>query len=639
MKRHGADSLRCSAGIRFMQYFLILLLALLSLSLPASATDRNVIEIRDARYLVSASPDIPPDDAPWHKVALPHRQARPPGSELTPYWYKVYFDATDTVASPWLYFPKLRSGGKIYVNGVLTQEVRAASSAYQVRWFRPYLFFVSPLTLKKGRNEIAVHFAIREPLTSFGEILVGPEQSLHHMYEEALFWEQVSARIANFICLLAGALIIIFWLRRRDETQYGLFGICVLFWGIRTYVFRMPVVPMDWWVAWRFAYYLTTNGFIVFITLFLLQFSQVRTLHAGRALVAMWLGGCLLFLVIGTPLRPFMDTWWTMAFLPFTLYAVIRLAIFAVRERTPSGIAMVLAIVFALLLALHDYAVQTGLFGLPEYYLLHLGIPIYLLVMACVLLDRFIDSLRHVESVNEQLTLRVAQRERELTASHEHLRQLERERARDEERQRIMQDMHDGVGSQLLSTLIVAQRGGTTHADMVGLLRNCLDDMRLAIDSLTPNEPDFLAVLGNFRFRMESRFRDMGMTLAWRNQGMPEAMLLPPRTILQLLRMMQEALTNIIKHAGATSARVEMAFSPDRIDIEIADEGTGIAASSKPAGHGLSNMASRAAAIAASLRIERREPGTAVIITLPLSCADISTGAGTRIGEPAVTAR
>jgi signal transduction histidine kinase len=639
MRRHGADSLRCSAGICCMRYFLILLLAWLHLASPASAAERNVVEIRDARYLISASSEIPPDDAQWRAVTLPHREARPPGSGLTPYWYKVGFDATDTIASPWLYFPKLRSGGQIYVNGVLVQEVRAASNAYQVRWFRPYLFFVPPLTLKKGHNEIAVHFAIREPLTSFGEIFVGPEQSLQRRYEETLFWEQVSARIANFICLLAGTLIIIFWLRRRNEIQYGLFGVCVLFWGIRTYVFRMPVVPMDWWVAWRFAYYLSTNGFIVFITLFLLQFSQARIRYVGRVLTAMWLGGCLLFLLVGTPLRPFMDTWWTLSFLPFTLYAVIRLAIFAVRERTPSGIAMVLAIVFALLLALHDYAVQAGLFGLPEYYLLHLGIPIYLLVMACVLLDRFIDSLRHVESVNERLTLRVAQRERELTATHEHLRQLERERARDEERQRIMQDMHDGVGSQLLSTLLVAQRGGTTHADMVALLRNCLDDMRLAIDSLTPNEPDFLAVLGNFRFRMEARFRDLEMTLAWRNHQMPEAMILPPRTILQLLRMMQEALTNIIKHAGTTGARVEVAFSADRIDIEIADAGTGIAAGGKPAGHGLSNMAARAAAIGASLRIERREPGTAVIITLPLPGADAAVSSGTRIGEPAATAR
>jgi signal transduction histidine kinase len=213
------------------------------------------------------------------------------------------------------------------------------------------------------------------------------------------------------------------------------------------------------------------------------------------------------------------------------------------------------------------------------------------------------------------------------------LRLLERERARDEERQRIMQDMHDGVGSQLLSTLMVAQRGGTTHADMVALLRNCLDDMRLAIDSLTPNEPDFLAVLGNFRFRMESRFQDLGMTLNWRNHGMPEAMFLPPRTILQLLRMMQEALINIVKHAETGNARVEITFFPDRIDIEIADQGVGIAASGRAAGHGLSNMASRAAAIAASLRIERREPGTAVVITLPLSCAEACTG------EPAITVR
>lgn len=622
MKHRSAAWSLSERALQALSWLLLLLAGLLTIS-PAAQAGAGPVEIRSAHYLVSDAAEIPEADAAWRAVTLPHREARHTDAELTPYWYKVEFDAAAGPQPMWAYFPKLRSGGKIYLNGIQIENVRSADRTHQVRWFRPHLFFLPPSVLKHGRNELAVRFAIREPLTSFGEIYVGTEDVLRPVFERNQLWEDTSVKMTSAACILAGTLILVFWLRRRQEVLYGLFGACVLFWGIRTLVFRMVEVPMEFWMLWRFAYYVSTFGFIVCITLFLLRFSQAQNRWLTRILVGLWLAGPALFLAAGTALRPFMDAWWTLFFLPFTVYAVARMCMFVARRPSGSGMAMVLAILFALLLSLHDYAVQHGMFGLSEYYLLHLGIPVYLLVMACVLLDRFIVSLRGVESANEQLARQLAQRESELTASHECLRKLERERAVADERKRIVQDMHDGVGSQLLTTLVLAQRGATAPANVVPLLQGCLDDMRLAIDSLTPDDPDLLSVLGNLRFRMEARFADMGIALVWRNHDMPEALELEPRTILQLVRMMQEALANILKHARATQARVDIRFSPSDICIDIADDGIGFSAPQHHAGHGLGNMASRAQAIGASFRITGDGgTGTAVSIVLPLEASD-----------------
>jgi signal transduction histidine kinase len=319
-----------------------------------------------------------------------------------------------------------------------------------------------------------------------------------------------------------------------------------------------------------------------------------------------------------------MDIYWTFGFLPFTLYAVMRLLMFALCQRTPSGMAMSVAISIALALALHDYALQLGIFRLREFYLLHLGIPAFLLVMACVLLDRFIDSLQQSESASGQLAWSVAEREQELAASYEQLRRLEREHAATEERQRIMQDMHDGVGSQLLSTLVMAQRGAATRNDMVILLQECIDDMRLAIDSLSPNDPDLLSVLGNFRFRMESRFNGMGLTLHWRNHGMPDTLEVAPHAGLQVLRILQEALTNVLKHAQARNVEVDLQFSKESLEIRIADDGIGFVDERKSVGYGLANMQMRAKKIGAILNVEHSVLGTALRLLVPLTAHVVS---------------
>lgn len=207
----------------------------------------------------------------------------------------------------------------------------------------------------------------------------------------------------------------------------------------------------------------------------------------------------------------------------------------------------------------------------------------------------------------------------ERTANQERLRGFEREHAVNEERLRIMQDLHDGVGSQLLSALMMVQSGNATQAETVALLQECMDDMRLAIDSLSPDEPDLLPVLGNFRYRMEQRFRGVGVALHWRNHDMPDAVLIAPHDGLQVLRILQEALANVLRHAQAKSATVDLYFSPLRLRARIADDGIGYVAADKPHSRGLVNMRLRARKLGATFAIGRLAAGTEVELELPLA--------------------
>ena len=197
------------------------------------------------------------------------------------------------------------------------------------------------------------------------------------------------------------------------------------------------------------------------------------------------------------------------------------------------------------------------------------------------------------------------------------LRALERDSVVYEERLRIVQDLHDGVGSQLLSTLMLVQSGGATQEQTAALLQECMDDMRLAIDALSPDEPDLLPVLGNFRYRMESRFKGVGLQLRWTNHDLPEALVIAPHDGLQVLRILQEALANVLRHAHARQVAVDLFFSERRLAVHIRDDGVGLGNDTQPAGHGIVNMHLRAKKIGATLLIRAAQPGTLVELEIP----------------------
>ena len=96
-----------------------------------------------------------------------------------------------------------------------------------------------------------------------------------------------------------------------------------------------------------------------------------------------------------------------------------------------------------------------------------------------------------------------------------------------------------------------------------------------------------------------------------------------PRSQAEILRITQEALTNVARHADATVVGVRLAIGDDRITLRIADNGHGFdVASVGPESYGLASMRERAALIGGRLRIASSpETGTLVILTAPFSAS------------------
>jgi signal transduction histidine kinase len=252
-----------------------------------------------------------------------------------------------------------------------------------------------------------------------------------------------------------------------------------------------------------------------------------------------------------------------------------------------------------------------------------IGSALEMLLLALALAYRF-DLIRtrateYVKQANERLTQRLQEREAELTAVHERLREAERRQTLIQERQRLMQDMHDGVGSSLNTALRVVERGQMDDAEVAEVLRGCIDDLKLAIDSMEPVDADLLLLLATLRFRLGPRLESTGIALRWEVNDLPALDWLDPRNSLHILRILQEAITNIIKHANATEVRLGTTAGADGVTVTLIDNGTGFdfEAELVSGGKGLSNQIRRAQAIGAEIRWTSDRSGTRLTLWLP----------------------
>ena len=214
----------------------------------------------------------------------------------------------------------------------------------------------------------------------------------------------------------------------------------------------------------------------------------------------------------------------------------------------------------------------------------------------------------------------------------EESRDSEARRRVTEERVRIARDLHDLVAHQI--TLANAQATVAAHLfdtrpeqtrtsleQLVGTTSDALDDLQATVgllrqsgDEAAPGEP--APGLSRLPSLFES-FHRAGLQVSVHQEGMVRP--LPPSVDLTAYRIVQEALTNVTKHAGTGSARVGLAWTNEHVTITVADDGSGTTGRGRPPGYGLIGMRERATAVGGQLSAGRRpEGGFLVSARLPL---------------------
>lgn len=197
--------------------------------------------------------------------------------------------------------------------------------------------------------------------------------------------------------------------------------------------------------------------------------------------------------------------------------------------------------------------------------------------------------------------------ERELESTAAALQSELRKQAAAEERQRIMRDLHDGLGAHLVGMLNLVHAREIDASLLEDSVRQALDEMRLMVDALQGDDVDLVTALASLRYRMRPRFAAAGVMLDWPMHDDAEPFpVMAPNVVFQILRILLEACTNVLKHAHASQVQVSVNQVPRGIvEVCVTDDGVGLpAGASGEPGHGLRNMQHRARSIDAELSID-----------------------------------
>lgn len=195
--------------------------------------------------------------------------------------------------------------------------------------------------------------------------------------------------------------------------------------------------------------------------------------------------------------------------------------------------------------------------------------------------------------------------------------------AQEGERLRIARELHDEIGQTLTAVALRAEHA-SAHASggqaeltaLAALVQDTLEDVRRISRELRPEALDDLG-LGNALIALCSRVDQPGGLRVLRRLD-PVLPGLAPDVELAVYRIAQEALTNVVRHAGAHSVTVSLAATDGQLILTVADDGRGLPEPVQPGG-GLTGMRERALLIGAELRVDSRSgAGVTVSLRLPL---------------------
>ncbi len=204
---------------------------------------------------------------------------------------------------------------------------------------------------------------------------------------------------------------------------------------------------------------------------------------------------------------------------------------------------------------------------------------------------------------------------------------------REDDRRRIRRDLHDGLGPALGGVALRLQAAGNAIVDdperareLVGLARtevsDALDDVRRLVHDLRPPALDDLGLEAAVRQQAERVGSELGVTVAAEGlHGLPAA------GEVAASRIIAEALTNVVKHAGATRADVRLLATPSALEVSVTDDGRGIGAD-VTAGVGLLSLRERAEELGGRCEVVCPDGrGTVVRAVLPYGAGVADTGA------------
>lgn len=512
-----------------------------------------------------------------------------------------------------LFIPRIANAYSIEINGTVL-AAGGNLQTYGEAWSAKQPIAIAfPAGLLQDRNELTIQLrgdAGRR--AGVAPIMLGPSRLIEPQYTRAYAFRVLMPWFATTFSGLVSAFCLLLWLQQREKL-YAWACIGEAVWALVVLDITLEWTPLRWhaWTAllfmlravWIWALY------VIVEQVFGARPRRERATVQGLLWAAPFCVLVLLFTGSSIParlLRVVMSLLWA--------GVSLRLLLELRKNATTARVLLSIGVAALLVAGVHD-AIASGIVstGFGELsWAKYVGVLMGLTIM-WVVSKRFRLARAEALQLQASLAQRVEQKERELRATFERLSQLESERAVTAERERILRDMHDGVGANL-ATAMRQLEGGTAPAEEVAAtLRESLDHLKLSIDAMNLPNGDVNALLASLRYRLQRRIAQAGLTVDWQVDELPHWQQGTDQAMRHLQFLLLEAISNALQHARASTLTLSARSESATIEISVRDDGCGGYVDSAS---GLQSMRERARAIGAELSVEDANPGTRVRVRL-----------------------
>jgi signal transduction histidine kinase len=575
-------------------------------------------------------------------VRLPQFTAPHYAIENSPRFITQFVRTPAEASRAWsVFLPRFTNGVEVSVNGVVIQDSRRDPAANRPDRNTPQIADIPAPLLRDGTNDLSIRLFVWGPISGFlDRVWVGPDEVLRPYYDlRTMLFVTLPVVFSAWQAILA-VILGIMWMMRRHEPAYGALAAAMAVGFLQAFLQTpMGETPLSRFNAIVISSAPIESALVLTFTLLLagLRWQRWWLLFFMPGIV-LALGGAIAGQAAARALFPILAV--PMVGLSLLIMAIVS-ARSALRERNVASFLLGCAVTIMLTCWVVDLL---SVFQVVpnRIFTARLSYSAMLVAIGAGLTWRFARALNQVDGFAGRLVAQVREAEEKLKASFAREEERARAAALARERARLMRDLHDGLGGQLVSIVALSERG-TGSADIGDAARAALKDLRLVIDSMDDIGGDLMLALGSWRERAMAQLRPHDIALDWQiasPQGLPVHPELRPWHVIQIVRILDEALTNAVKHACARriTVRIETMQGADGVErgcITVADDGKGFVlaadgggtAGSKAA-RGLRNMQDRAARCGAELGLSSGAGGTEVKLQLPHRFPDSDAATG-----------
>ncbi|GLQ97798.1 sensor histidine kinase [Dyella mobilis] len=566
--------------------------------------DAATIDLRSAEAAPAGWDSQTPPAAGWVPVTLmDFWDSRWPHHDGV-VWYRLRWNQPGNGKPVGLLVDYASMAYALYVNGSLIYRDPQLVEPLSRSWIRPHYFLLDQPVLRSGSNELMIRVSgLSAYQPGLGTVTVGNPERVLALARRSEFVRYGIHWFDECVGAVFGGLFFILWLLRRQDSYYGWYALSTLFSSLYTLNFIVsspwPFDSSDAWqglnVAWWFAASVTFG-------IFLLRYVGVQWRRFERGMLVLAASLLVLALFFPRVAGPYRDVGVLLGAL--TYYAAMLGFIgYTLWRPRADYYALAASLLIPIAVSVRDLLLYLSIIHGDNMWMAATS-PLTIMGMGFALAYRFAVAMRRAENYGVELEREVGAATRALTETMGREHGLALNNARITERLNLVRDLHDGFGGSLLGAIGTLEdpRRRQEPAQVVAVLKELRDDLRLVIDTTTHEQDTHLGgQIAPLRHRWSQRLEAADIDSRWSVEGVDQLNLGAMR-VLELLRFLQEALTNVLKHSRASQVHVRIHCEDDKLSVDVRDDGLGfVPNAAETRGAGLPSLRARATRLGASL--------------------------------------